>query len=210
MNFKNADWLFSLLYPSLCWKVNTSGKKLFLTFDDGPVPGITEYVLAELQKYQVKATFFCVGDNILKYPDIFCNIIEQGHRVGNHTFNHLNGWRTLNSVYLDNVLRCQQEIDKYSTSSSGKDLFRPPYGKIKYSQISKLQESFDIIMWNVLTGDYDPELPWEKCLHHSIAKTVPGSIIIFHDNIKAAQNIKSVLPRYIEHFLKKGYSFHSL
>ncbi|WP_045462778.1 polysaccharide deacetylase family protein [Sporocytophaga myxococcoides] len=215
MYFNNYTWAFQLLYPSLVWKKKVKGNELFLTFDDGPVPDATEFVLEELDKWNVKATFFCVGDNVRKYPHLLKEIIKRGHIAGNHTFNHLNGWRNDNEEYFNNIESCQAAIDEVKREvgvdqGATKDLFRPPYGKIKSSQSKELQKSYEIIMWNVLTGDYDQNLKEEECLAKSIKYSTPGSIVIFHDSIKASKNMKYVLPRYIEYFLSKGFEFKTL
>jgi peptidoglycan/xylan/chitin deacetylase (PgdA/CDA1 family) len=206
-----TPFFLPLLYPKhLEWRVRTSSKDLFLTFDDGPVPGPTEFVLETLQRFGAGATFFCIGDNILKHPDVYQRISSDGHRSGNHTFNHLNGWRTRDEEYVENTARCQQIIDASVTETATVPaLFRPPYGRIKRTQISSLKE-FRIIMWDVLTRDYDAGLPPERCLRKSIAVTRPGSIIVFHDSYKAERNLRYVLPRYLETFAAKGYSFKVL
>jgi peptidoglycan/xylan/chitin deacetylase (PgdA/CDA1 family) len=215
MYFNNFNWAFQLLYPSLVWKKKVTAKELFLTFDDGPVPNATEFVLEELDKWNVKATFFCVGDNVRKYPNLLKEIIQRGHAAGNHTFNHLNGWKNADNYYLENVELCQAVIEEVRREaglqqSPAKQLFRPPYGKIRRSQVKELQKSYEIIMWNVLTGDYDQKLKEEACLAKAINYSTPGSIVIFHDSIKASKNMKYVLPRYLEYFLSKGFEFKTL
>lgn len=208
---KNATWLFSLIYPSLTWKIKTGDKKIYLTFDDGPVPGITDYVIEELAKNNIKGTFFCVGDNIKKHPETFSRLIKEGHSIGNHTYNHLNGWKNDNTTFLENVEKCQLLIKEHGyLPNGGKPLFRPPYGKITRRQILALRDHYDIIMWDVLTRDYDQNLYPEKCLQNSIEITKAGSIVIFHDNFKAQKNLHYALPAYIEYFLKAGYEFHKL
>lgn len=180
-------------------------KTVYLTFDDGPVPGVTDWVLAQLTHYQVGATFFCVGDNIRKHPGVFENILAGNHSVGNHTFHHLNGWKTKTEPYLENVQLCQPYLSAQSR------LFRPPYGRITGKQAAALQESgYRIVMWDVLTGDFDRNLPPEKCLRQSIRATGNGSIVVFHDSLKAQPNLMYALPKYIEHFLKEGFVFGKL
>lgn len=183
-------------------------KNIYLTFDDGPVPGVTEFVLDELRKNDIKATFFSIGDNIYKHPGIFSKIIADGHAVGNHTFNHLSGWRTKKEKYIDNVSLCEKEILKHSPPSSSR-LFRPPYGRIKRSQIGMLND-YKIVMWDVLTHDYAQSLAPETCLEGSIHAVRPGSIVVFHDSYKAERNLRFVLPAFIRHFKKLGYNFRSL
>jgi peptidoglycan-N-acetylglucosamine deacetylase len=209
MNLRNAEWLFSLIYPSLTWSVKTDKPELFLTFDDGPIPGMTEFVLEELQKWGIEATFFCVGDNISKHNDIYNRILAENHSVGNHTYNHLNGWKTKDETYFDNIDRCCIVMSGF-VENDRKMLYRPPYGKIKRSQIKKLQENYQIVMWNVLTRDYDASLDEEQCLKNAIKNTSNGSIIVFHDNVKAEKNLKYVLPKYIENCLSKGFVFKKL
>jgi len=223
MYFNNIEWILSKIYPSLIWSKKNTDKKIFLTFDDGPVPGITEFVLEQLDQYKAKATFFTVGHNIEKYPEVYQKILSAGHRTGNHTHNHLNGWKTDDGKYYSNIQECQnimnlqnQKFQSLSSSAPGaeylahKTLFRPPYGKITKRQIAKLAPDFDIVMWGVLSGDYNQKLSPERCLHKTIKYTDPGSIIVFHDSFKAENNIKFVLPKYLSHFSGLGYKFESL
>jgi peptidoglycan/xylan/chitin deacetylase (PgdA/CDA1 family) len=218
MYFNNAGWFLSTLYPSLVWRKKVNDKVLYLTFDDGPIPGITEYVLEELDNFKAKATFFCVGDNIQKHPEVFKKIIFSGHLIGNHTFNHLNGWKTDDEQYLENIKKCDEVIfniagEEFFNSEfkiQNIKLFRPPYGLIKKSQIKKLRDQYEIIMWDVLTGDFNKDLTCEKCLHKAIKFTKQGSIIIFHDSIKAEKNLRYALPRFLDHFTGKGFRFEVL
>lgn len=197
------------LFPSLVWKIQTTNKKLYLTFDDGPVPGPTDFVLETLAKHSVQATFFCIGDNVRKHPEVFKRIIDQGHTVGNHTYNHLNGWKTPLDKYVSNVTQCDDELRDSKLNLQGVKLFRPPYGKVTRSQIKSLAE-YRIIMWDVLTHDYDKSVSPKSCLANSIRVSRPGSVIVFHDSVKAERNLQYTLPRYIDHFLNQGYSFHVL
>jgi peptidoglycan/xylan/chitin deacetylase (PgdA/CDA1 family) len=201
---KTPSWLRKF-YPTFTWRRPTAENTLYLTFDDGPIPGMTEWVLDQLAQYQIKATFFCVGDNVRKNPEVFSWIRKQGHATGNHTFNHLNGWKTPADEYVRNTQFCQ----KFLTNE--KQLFRPPYGKISRKQATQLQQhGYEIIMWDVLSGDFDRKLSPEKCLAKTIEATESGSIIVFHDNVKAEERLTHVLPRYIEHFLEKGFAFETL
>jgi peptidoglycan/xylan/chitin deacetylase (PgdA/CDA1 family) len=211
------------LYPGLRWKVPTREKELYLTFDDGPIPGPTQFVLDQLEKANAKATFFCIGDNVSKHPAIFQNVVKQGHAIANHTFNHLKGWNSGVAGYLENIRLCEEEFLKQGLGPSpvrgaasgqagrgkGEGLFRPPYGRIKRSQIKALK-GYTIVMWDVLTHDYSKTLSPEQCLRGSIQATRPGSIIVFHDSIKAEKNMRYVLPRFLEHFAGLGYSFNAL
>ncbi len=198
------------LFPSRLWTISTKEKVLYLTFDDGPVPKITPWVLEQLKKHKAKATFFCIGDNIRKHPDIFQQIISEDHRIGNHTHNHLNGWKTSTDYYVKNVLLGEDFISEKRGQENSK-LFRPPYGRLTGKQSKILQKrGFKIVMWDVLSKDYDRSLSAEKCLKNTIKHSHPGSIIVFHDSIKAAGNLKKVLPEILEHFSRQGYRFEKL
>lgn len=190
---------FRLLYPKATWKIENSAKAVYLTFDDGPVPGITEWVLDELKKYRIHASFFCVGDNIVKNPDIFNRIQAEGHTVGNHSFNHIKGFKNTIKDYLENIEKCEK-----LTKSK---IFRPPYGQLKIGQYKKLLVSgYKIVMWDVISYDYANIKP-QQCLKKVTDNVKEGSIVLFHDNPKAEKNLKFTLPKTIEHFLKLDYSF---
>ncbi len=209
--FKNISTVGKLLYPSLLWNKPTNSKSIFLTFDDGPHPEITPWVLNELKKQQVKATFFCVGENLTKYPEVFKSIINEGHSFGNHTYNHLNGWKTSNSEYLENVFKTENIMLEALGNISKKKLFRPPYGKIKPSQIKTLQQyNYQIVMWDVLSADFDAKITNEQCYMNVVKTATQGSIVVFHDSLKASEKLKEVLPRVLEHFTEKGFSFKAL
>jgi peptidoglycan/xylan/chitin deacetylase (PgdA/CDA1 family) len=204
-----APFFLPWLYPTLTWRIPASEKEIYLTFDDGPVPGPTDFVLEALSRYAIKATFFCIGDNVRKNPDVFKKVIEQGHTVGNHTFHHLKGWSTSLETYSDNVKQCETEFRISNPELRTSKLFRPPYGRITRSQIGALAD-YQIVMWDVLTNDYDKNISPETCLKNSIRATRPGSIIVFHDSLKAERNMTHALPRFIEHFLVQGYRFKTL
>lgn len=209
-----APFFLPWLYPNLVWRIPTEKKELYLTFDDGPVPGPTDFVLEVLAKHAVKATFFCIGDNIKKHPEVFTRIREAGHAIGNHTFNHLKGWNTSVEKYVENVKQCEAELGipdlaPPTPHPESRTLFRPPYGRITRGQIKALND-YRIVMWDVLTNDYDRAKAPETCLNNSIRVTRPGSIVVFHDSLKAERNMSYALPRYIEHFLHQGYSFNTL
>ena len=195
-------------FPLYTWHRSREQKTIYLTFDDGPVPEVTPFVLRSLKEYGARATFFCVGDNVRKYPDIVAQVKQGGHRLGNHTFNHLNGLQTSDDRYVRNVARCQEALLQAGGEKSL--LFRPPYGRIRQRQARRLLTAYEIIMWDVLSADYDKKLSPEKCLQKSIRYTRPGSIVVFHDNPKAFPNLQWVLPRYLEHFASLGYSFEPL
>lgn len=192
-----AQWLFK----KLVWRiVNT--KKAFLTFDDGPVPEATPWVLDLLKEEGIKATFFCVGENVVKYPEIYQRIIDEGHAIGNHTYNHLNAWKVDKESYISNVEKASEVIDS--------KLFRPPYGKLSPSLSNKLAEDYDIIMWDVLSGDFDSNISAEKCLDNVHKNAKEGSIIVFHDSVKAIDKLKYVLPETIKLLREKGIGFDKI
>ncbi len=190
------------LFPNFTWRIPTTDRQLFLTFDDGPIPEVTPWVLEQLAIYNAKATFFCVGDNIRKHPDVFAQVQAEGHALGNHTYNHLNGWNTDNISYFHNVRRGASGVKSV--------LFRPPYGKIKPKQAQFLQRHYRIVMWDVLSADFDPAVSPEQCLNNVTRNAEPGSIVVFHDNVKAFERLQYALPRVLEHFANEGYSFERL
>ena len=196
-------WL-KAFFPGFIWHIPTQEKKIFLTFDDGPIPDITESVLETLAHYKAKATFFCIGNNVEKHPEIFQKLLTNNHSIGNHTFNHMNGWKTEDDVYLENIKQCDAALNLPTK------LFRPPYGRIKKSQSLVVKKERQIIMWDVLSGDFSKEITQEICLRKSIQHARPGSIVLFHDSIKAATNMQYVLPRFLEHFSNLGFSFEAM
>ena len=189
--------LRSVLPSSLLWKVDTAERKVFITFDDGPTPELTTEILAILESYEARATFFCVGDNVVRYPDIFRQIIQSGHSVGNHSHHHLKGWYTSCSQYLEDVSQASKFLDS--------KLYRPPYGLITLRQVRELSKQFQVVMWSVLTRDFDPSVSREKCLEIAIRGTEPGAIIVFHDNLKASEKVLYALPRMLEYLRDEGY-----
>lgn len=208
MHFYRTPYILTLLSNYLLWKVPTTSKEIYLTFDDGPIPQLTEYVLDLLKEFGAEATFFCVGDNIKKHPEIFCEVLKQGHAVGNHTFHHLKAWSTNNKSFLENVEKCDSMIN--DTGNEPSSLFRPPHGQISPKLINDLKNGHKIIMWDVLTYDFNKQHPPEFSLKKAIQKTRPGSIVVFHDNYKAEKKLKYMLPRYLEHFSDLGYEFKKL
>jgi peptidoglycan/xylan/chitin deacetylase (PgdA/CDA1 family) len=193
------------IFHNQVWEIPNTEKKIYLTFDDGPTPQITEWVLNLLEKENIKATFFCIGNNIEKHPEIFKKIISSGHSLGNHTFNHLQGWKTPEEEYIKNVDLCKMEMDNSSTEKS--ILFRPPYGKIRPNQSKSLRKKgYKIIMWDVLSKDYDSNTSPEECLKH-VKKTKTGSIIVFHDSLKAWKNLEYTLPKAIAFLKSEGFLF---
>lgn len=196
------------MFPNYIWNVSTSEPVVYLTFDDGPTPEITEWVLHELNKFNAKATFFCIGDNVTKHNHVFKRIIEKGHAIGNHTHNHLRGWKTKTKIYIENV---NQAHDVLETQLQATNLFRPPYGHIKPKQAKQLiSKGYKIIMWDVLSFDWDAQTNNKTCLENIIKNTSRGSIIVFHDSVKASNNLKFTLPKVLEHFTNKGFSFKAL
>lgn len=186
--------------PSLVvWNFPTREKKIFLTFDDGPTPEITPVILDYLKKYNAKGTFFCLGKNIKNNIQLFNRISEEGHSIGNHTHNHLNGWKTKNNEYFEDISLAHKE--------NPSKLFRPPYGRIKAVQAIKLRRNYKIIMWDVLSGDYNQKISPEQCLKNVLWHTRPGSIVVFHDSYKAQKNLLYTLPKMLEYFSSKGFSF---
>lgn len=202
MYFVKTPKVIKHIFPTFKWDQPSESKEIFLTFDDGPIPEVTPWVLEQLAKYNAKASFFCVGDNVRKYPEVFEMVLNEGHTIGNHTFNHLNGWHTGADEYLNNVDKCSE----YFQSS----LFRPPYGKISRRQSQIISESHTIIMWDVLSGDFDQSITKEMCLQNVLNFTKSGSIVVFHDNIKAREKLEFVLPIVLEYFSNLGYKFSRL
>ena len=205
--FIKTPWWLKRIYPNRVWHINTNEKIIYLSFDDGPHPVATPFVLDELKKHNAKATFFCIGKNVVSFPAIYKRILDEGHSVGNHTQNHLNGWQTNTDTYLADVAEASNHINSY--------LFRPPYGRIKTAQVkgvikSLRNESAKIVMWDVLSGDFDESLSKENCLKNLIDNAKPGSIIVFHDSEKAFPLLAYSLPLFLQAFAEKGFVFNSL
>lgn len=191
------------LFPNFIWSMPKGDRKtLYLTFDDGPIPCITSWVLDSLSEYNAKATFFCVGENVKKNLDIYKMILANGHSVGNHTHNHLNSWGTDKSDYLLNVARCANLVES--------NLFRPPYGRLTPSLANHLGKNYSIIMWDILSGDFDTALSGEACWKNVVNNAEDGSIIVLHDSLKAQPRLEYVLPRILKHYSKLGFSFCAL
>ncbi len=206
MNFLwiKTNRLIKYIFSNYVWNILNVEKKVYLTFDDGPTPEITEWVLEQLKTYNAKATFFCIGNNIAKHPEIFKRLLNDGHTIGNHTQNHVKGWKTENNTYFEEVENCDEVISKQTNIDS--KLFRPPYGKIKPSQSNYLRKlGYKIIMWDVLSADFDTTISKEKCLENVLKNVESGSIIVFHDSIKAFPNLEYTLPKTLEFLSKNGY-----
>lgn len=194
--------LIQALMPGYLWHVPTVEQVLYLTFDDGPIPEVTPWVLDTLRGHGARATFFCVGQNVERYPDVFRRVLAEGHSVGNHTFNHLNGWHTENRTYFHNIRHCARLVES--------NLFRPPYGRLLPSQRAFLERHYRIVMWDVLSGDFDPELSAEQCFDNIRSHTQSGSIIVLHDSLKTESKLHGVLPRLLDHFSELGFRFEAL
>lgn len=199
MLIERAPELYRSLYRGSHWRFNTDKKVVYLTFDDGPIPELTPWVLDLLDKYNIKATFFCVGDNVQKYPDIFQMIQDRGHKVGNHTFSHIQGLKTDTQSYMKNVQEASQLIDS--------KLFRPPYGHMRFSQFKALKKQYKVIMWDVVTRDYSHLMTADQVFGAVKKYTRNGSVIVFHDSLKAGDRMKESLPKSIEWLLEQGYGF---
>ncbi len=199
MNLQFPRFFRPLVGRNIIWRKKTSSKVIYLTFDDGPVPDITPAVLAILDQYNWKATFFCVGENVSKHPDIYNEILQQGHKTGNHTYNHLKGFSCNSADYLLNVQKAAQFIDS--------DLFRPPHGQISAKQIKLLKNDYQLVMWDVITHDYNQKLTPEQVLSNITNNVRSGSIVVFHDSVKAADNMLTVLPLALDFWISKGYTF---
>lgn len=203
--------LIKQLFSKQIWDLPNTEKKVYLTFDDGPTPEVTEWVLSLLKAHNIKATFFCIGDNIRKYPEIFKQVIAEGHRIGNHTYNHLQGWKTSNKKYLENISACEKAMQQSEYNNTQTKLFRPPYGKIGPIQDVKLRKlGYKIIMWDVLSADFDFRITPEECLKNVVSNTTQGSIIVFHDSRKAFKNLEYTLPETIAILKEKGFVFDTI
>lgn len=199
------------LFPDLVWDIPSKEKVIYLTFDDGPTPIITNWTLDVLKQYNAKATFFCIGKNVEAYPLIFKRILTEGHSIGNHSYNHLKGWTTSTENYVLNIEKAQKvqsNIENSKLLTHNSKLFRPPYGQIKPKQAKTLiQLGYKIIMWMVVAIDWDASVSKEKCLDNVINNTASGDIVVFHDSIKASRNMQYALPKVLGYFSEKGFKF---
>jgi peptidoglycan/xylan/chitin deacetylase (PgdA/CDA1 family) len=191
--------LLRKIYPGALWRVKSAEKKIYLTFDDGPVPGVTPAALSILKEFNIRATFFCVGENVQKYPEIFQQLIDQGHSTGNHTFHHVDGWNTTTRAYLREVQQCAEMVSS--------KLFRPPYGRMRPPQRKAIQRKYKIVLWDVLTYDFDKELSGEDCLQLALKNSREGSVVVFHDSEKAKERMLYALPKYIAEMKERGFEF---
>jgi len=204
MYMVRSPWLLKKIFSSAVWEMPAAEKKIYLSFDDGPHEEATPFVLDTLQLYNAKATFFCLGKNVAAHPDLYTRILEEGHAAGNHTYSHLNGWKISDKKYFADISQAREYIDS--------NLFRPPYGKISTLQAKLIPQTFGmkIIMWSVLSGDFDVRLSEQKCLDNVLLHTKAGSIVVFHDSAKAFSRLTYVLPRVLEHFSGEGYRFDKI
>ncbi|MBJ2176381.1 polysaccharide deacetylase family protein [Aureibaculum sp. A20] len=204
---KIPKWIRSV-YPKQIWSFSNSKKEIFLTFDDGPTPEITDWVLNMLDQFDAKATFFCIGNNIEQNPTTYENILKAGHSVGNHTYSHEKGWKTKNEDYLNSVLKTDRIIEELKLKPNNPKLFRPPYGKIKRSQTKLLLEKgYKIVMWSILSWDFDTSITPKQCLNNVVKNAEQGNIIVFHDSVKAFERLQIALPKVLEYFSEKGFVF---
>lgn len=190
------------MFPNFHWNVNTEEPTLYLTFDDGPIPDVTPWVLEQLAQYDAKATFFCVGENVERNPNLLRQVLAAGHTVGNHTMQHKDGWLTDNLPYFHDIRHASRLVDS--------TLFRPPYGRLKPRQAQFIQRHYEVVMWDVLSGDFDPHLQPADCYQNVIRNAKPGSIVVFHDSLKAQENLEYALPRVLKFFAERGYRFAAL
>jgi peptidoglycan/xylan/chitin deacetylase (PgdA/CDA1 family) len=201
--YQSIPFWFQRLFPNMIWQIpDANDKVVYLTFDDGPHPEISIWVADELEKRTLKGTFFCVGDNVRKFPETHAEIVRRGHQVGNHTMHHLKGWQTKNDVYFNDVQECCEYVNS--------NLFRPPYGRIKTKQVQELKPKYKIIMWSILSCDFEKNLNCSAALNGLKEKTKNGSIVVFHDSIKAEKNLKQMLPEYLDYLITNGYKCKTL
>lgn len=205
--FIKTPWWLKKIYSSYLWSIATKEKQVWLTFDDGPHPVATPFVLDELKRYHARATFFCIGKNVVAHPAIYQRILDEGHAVGNHSQHHLNGWKTKDDLYLRDIAEAAQYIDSH--------LFRPPYGRITSFQARHIKTALKkdeakIIMWDVISGDFDELLSARQCLENVILNADKGSVVVFHDSEKAFPRLQHCLPQVLDFFDKKGFAFEKL
>ncbi len=202
MIWAKSPEILKTLFPGLIWEMETKEKVVYLTFDDGPTPTVTDKVLDMLKQYDACGTFFCVGKNVKKNKRLYNRILREKHAVGNHTYDHHKGWSTTNRLYLKNIQKCKSLIET--------NMFRPPYGRIKRSQIRAIRKKYHIIMWDVLSYDFSPNVDPQQCVKNVVDNVKPGSIVVFHDSLKAKSNVLEALPQVLEELTKNGYSFNCL
>lgn len=202
MLIEQLPLFFRRIYGKVLWRKDSDKKVIYLTFDDGPIPEVTPWVLDVLDQYEVKATFFCVGENVWRHPDLYQEILRRGHRTGNHTYNHLRGFLTKTDQYLENIEKAAKYIDS--------DLFRPPHGDLWRKQYLALNKKYQIVQWDLITRDYNKKLRGDQVLNIVKQHARNGSIVVFHDSLKAEQNMKYALPRSLAYLKSEGFSFEVL
>lgn len=202
MYFTEAPTIFKYLYPSYTWNIYDETKSIYITFDDGPDPNSTPIILDILKLNNARATFFCSGIKAKSNPKIIAKIRDDQHTLGNHAYSHISGWRTNKKVYIENIKACDEFVNS--------KLFRPPYGRITNAQKKELQLQYQIVMWSLMPGDFDVKVDKKKCLGRSIRYTKQGTVIVFHDSLKTIEKLQYILPKYIQHFHEKGYTFKNM
>lgn len=211
MLFVKTPHIIKKLIPSVTWDIPTTEKVVYLTFDDGPTPEITEWVLAQLEVFNAKATFFCIGKNIEEHTDIFNKVVSAGHAIGNHTHNHLNAWKTSKENYLNNTLKAETTLLNKYPEFAQKKLFRPPYGKFTPAIIKQLKSNGNkVIGWDIISEDYDQKKTAEAVFNNVMNHITPGSIVVFHDSVKAFKNLEKVLPKVLQNLQQQGYRFKAI
>lgn len=197
--FVRTPAILRWVFRSCIWSKNQAESSVYLSFDDGPHPAVTPFVLDELKKWKAKATFFCIGENVRQYPELFSRIAEEGHSIGNHTFHHLNGWQTKDELYIQDIHKAREVIPS--------TLFRPPYGKIRFVQLKQIRKQIglNVVMWSLLSGDFDQHISPEKCAQNVIDNIRNGDIVVFHDSVKAMENLQYALPVVMKYLTDKGF-----
>jgi peptidoglycan/xylan/chitin deacetylase (PgdA/CDA1 family) len=199
MNLVKTPWILKKIYPEITWNIQNDRPSLYLTFDDGPTPEVTSAVLGVLEQFHACATFFCIGRNVERHPDIYNHILASGHATGNHTYSHLKGWYTPDSEYYNDISLAAQFMET--------KLFRPAYGMITPAQLKYLKQIYRIVLWDIMSYDFAYNTPPEKCLNNVLLHAKPGSVVVFHDSLKAADKVLYALPRVLEYYTDRGFSF---
>lgn len=200
-----TPFFLRLFYPNAVWRVPTRNKEMFLTFDDGPTPGVTEKVLEILDQHNAKAVFFCIASKALEHPELVTEILKRGHRVGNHSWSHPDGWKVSAAEYLSDVKVAEDCLR--GIPGTEPEFFRPPYGHISRHLLGRLCTNHKVIMWDVMPGDFDERKTSDRCLSQAIAKSRQGSILVFHDSLKAESRLLPLLPKFLAHFVGQGFNF---
>jgi peptidoglycan-N-acetylglucosamine deacetylase len=210
IRFFKTPFFLPWLFPKVWWRKEVEEKTIFLTFDDGPIPQVTPFVLEQLAAFQAKATFFCVGENLERHPEIATQAVQQGHVLGNHTHQHVKAFTLSPEAYLAQVTQCQNVLNTLEKTGASNKLFRPPHGQLTWRHLRKLQKEYQLVMWSSLAYDFDQTLSPEACLRNTIVSIQPGAVVVLHDSLKAERNLRYVLPRLLDHFSNLGYRFQTL